>query len=235
MWKVNFKAHHWFPVVLVISGVITTSEVSAHGEYWNDFIIDNKNDIVETTIEHVRKEIADIVLARRKVTSWPDPVLRQLKIELVVLQEELEYMLEHLKEEDGIHLQLPTALRENPQAGRSVAASHAVEMAIMLVDHIAGLEDQYKFEEELHEEGIGAYMFDLMDAYADTMSVYKDLQAKNLLIEEKEAVISSHGERTLGQDLKFHLGRFFRWIGLDGLADPLMEASTAPVDSVSGQ
>jgi hypothetical protein len=220
-----------YTFVISILIAVPSMPVIAHGEGdWNDFMIDNKNDLVETTLEYVRKQIADIVLARKKVTTWPDPVFRQLRIELLVLHEELEYLLNHLQEEDGIHIQVKSTLLENPQAGRSVAASYAIEYALELVDYIASLEDQYAFKKELNEDGPGAYIFDLMDAYTQSMAVYKSLQQKSLEVSDNQLILDALSNRTLWQDIKFHMGRLFRWIGQDDMAESLqqMEIITGP-------
>ena len=153
---------------------IPSGKILAHTEgAWNDFMIDNKNDTAEVTLAYVRKQIADLALGKKRVTNWPDPELMQLKRDLLVLIEEYEYMLNHLQEADGIHIQIKRTLLENPRAGRSVAASYAVELALELVEHIASQEDQYAFKRELNVDGKGAYIFDLMDSYTESMSVYK--------------------------------------------------------------
>lgn len=59
--------------LLFISGFIFLTNTFAHGDMdWNDFTIDNKNDLVVVNIQHVKKIISDVVLARRAVTRWPD-------------------------------------------------------------------------------------------------------------------------------------------------------------------
>ena len=190
--------------------------VFAHGEdYWNDFVIDNKNDQVETTMAQVTKVLGDVARGRRDVTSWPDPEVRSLQINLESMQEEIEAMLNHLKEEDGIYLQLPSALRDHPQAGRSVAGAHALEMAIEQVDYISAKEGPLAFIEELETDGVSVYMIDLMDAYTDTMGVYKTLQQSGMQLVEVRAEFEN---RTATEDFRFHLGRFLLWAGMDGLA-----------------
>jgi len=220
-----------YSILLVSCLSLSPVPALAHGEGdWNDFMIDNKIDTVATTIQYVRKQIADIVLGRKNITSWPDPVLRQLKIELMVVNEELEFLLNHLQETDGIHIQVKSTLLENPQAGRSVAASYAAELALELVEHIASLEDQYAFKKELNEDGKGAYIFDLMDSYTESMAIYKSLQQKSLEVTDNKFILDALSNRTFWQDIKFHLGKFFRWIGQDELAESLqkMEINSGP-------
>ncbi len=206
-------------MILILYLSFTSVSVSAHMEgAWNDFMIDNKNDRAEVTLSYVRKQIADISLGRKSVTSWPDPVLIQLRRDLLILIEEYEFMLSHLEEADGIHIQIKSTLLENPRAGRSVAASYAVELALELVNHIASQEDQYAFKKELNVDGKGAYIFDLMDSYTESMAVYKLLQEKTLETTDQQFILNTLSNRTIWQDFKFHLGRFFRWIGHEELA-----------------
>ncbi len=216
-------------VVLVLYLSLTSVFVSAHTEgAWNDFMIDNKNDTAGDMLAYVRKQIADIALGRKQVRSWPDPVLVQLRRDLMILVEEYEYMLNHLQEADGIHIQIKSTLLENPRAGRSVAASYAVELALELVEHIASQEDQYAFKRELNQDGKGAYIFDLMDSYTDSMAAYKSLQQQSMANLEKQFIIDALSNRTVWQDIKFHLGRFFRWIGQNELANSLQLMEVNP-------
>jgi hypothetical protein len=161
--------------LILISGLIFLTNAFAHGDMdWNDFTIDNKNDLVVVNIQHVKKVISNVVLARRAVTRWPDHELVLLEKTLADLQEELDDLLGHFKE-DGINIRYNMELHEHPRAGRSVSANMAVETAMALVEHINSLENPQVFESELHEDGIGAYMFDLMDSYLEQMSLYADL------------------------------------------------------------
>lgn len=165
-------------VLLAVFSLAFLGDVSAHGESdWNDFKVDNKNNSVEAHIQHVRQLISDIVLGRREISRWPDRELLRARDELVHLKEEMDDMLNHFTE-DGVHLQLTDSLRSNPRAGRSVAASHAVEICVELIEHIASLDGPAAFEEELHTGGKGLYMFDLMDSYADQMGLYAELIKK---------------------------------------------------------
>jgi hypothetical protein len=163
---------------LLLLGLAFAADVAAHGELdWNDFKIDNKNNSVETSIQHAKQVISDIVLARREVSKWPDPELLRVQNDLSSLKEEVDDMLNHFRE-DGIHMQLTSALRANPRAGRAVAGSYAIEIGIELIEHMTSLDSPAAFADELHTGGIGAYMFDLMDAYADNMGLYAALIEK---------------------------------------------------------
>ena len=162
-------------VFLSFFTLIFFSNAIAHGELiWNDFTIDNKNNSIAATISQVRKEISDIVLARREVREWPDRELTRLGGELSHLLEEHEGLLNYFKEQK-INLNSTSQLYAHPRAGRSMTASFAMELTIALIDYIASLKDQHAFEEDLHLEGKGAYMFDLMDAYVDKMGLYSEL------------------------------------------------------------
>ena len=154
------------------------TDVAAHGETdWNDFKIDNKNNLVETNIQHVKRVISDVILGRPATARWPDPDLLRARDELVILKEDIDDMLNHFTE-DGVRLTLTRSLRENPRAGRAVAGSYAIEIGIELLEHIASLDSSAAFEEELHTGGIGAYMFDLMDLFVDNMGLYRELTDK---------------------------------------------------------
>jgi hypothetical protein len=161
-----------------MASLFLIADAAAHGDLdWNDFTIDNKNNSVEVSLQKVKQVIGDVVLARREVSKWPDPELLRTRDELATLKEDVDDLLNHLRE-DGIRLQVTAALRENPRAGRSVAASHAIDMGIELLEHVAAQESAAAFEEELHVGGTGAYMFDLMDSYVDIMGLYAELTKK---------------------------------------------------------
>ena len=159
-------------IIVGLFGMASAADIAAHGDQdWNEFTIDNKNDQVEQKIQQVKNLVADVVLQRRNVTEWPDPELLRTRDELVLLQEELEDMVNHFTE-DGIRVQLPSSLRENPRAGRGVAGSFAVETGIRLLEHMAAAENRAAIEQEMHTDGTAAMLFDLMDAYADNMALY---------------------------------------------------------------
>lgn len=166
----------WWYVLFAILVLLPVSQANAHGELvWNDFTIDNKNDSIVASIQHIRKTISDVVLARRDVPDWPDQQLQRLGDELAHLEEEHDALLNYFKQEQGVNLNSTDELRENPRAGRSLVASYAMEVTIALVEYIASLDGPKAFEEDLHMSGKGAYMFDLMDAYLDTMGLYAEL------------------------------------------------------------
>ncbi|MBT8098724.1 MAG: hypothetical protein KJO82_03185, partial [Gammaproteobacteria bacterium] len=161
--------------LVMLSALLLTADVMAHGEAdWNEFKIDNKNKGVATSLAYAREEISDVVMGRRTVSRWPDLELLRLRDQLALLSEEVDDMLNHFRE-DGIILQVNRSLRENPRAGQAVAGSHALEMCIELLDHMAALDSAAAFADELHDGGIGAYMFDLMDAYAENMALYGEI------------------------------------------------------------
>jgi hypothetical protein len=206
---------------LLVSFLFHSIPAYTHGEgNWNDFMINNKNNQVATALENLKGVIADITLERRPVTSWPDPELQQARNNLLAMEEEVAAMLDHLREEDGIYLQINRVLREHPQAGRSVAGSYAVEVGIELIEYILSLQDHRAFESDLHEDGKGAYLFDLMDAYLDTMGVYERLEQSQRRAAELD---TAWNNRTLGQDFIYHLRRLLLWLGLTGWADALKE------------
>jgi len=156
-------------------GLLALPEASAHGDMdWNDFTVDSKTDSIDTAIQHMQKVIADIILERRPVTSWPDTELSGLSIELEHLHEEMEYMLAYFKEA-GVRIQLSSDLKTNPRAGRAVTATSALETAVALIEYMGSLPDHRAFEDELHEGGKGAYMYDLLESYKDKMGVYQEL------------------------------------------------------------
>lgn len=165
-------------VLLCLLALSPVAEVGAHGDQdWNEFTIDNKNDQVDRAIEQLKNAIADVILERRKISAWPDPQLQRLRNELMHTQEELQDMLNHFGE-DGIRIQLTSALRENPQAGRAVAGSHAIETGIELLERMAASDGVAAVEQEFHTDGIAALLFDLMSVYADNMRLYEALAEK---------------------------------------------------------
>jgi len=161
--------------VIAWFGLLILPDVSAHGDMnWNDFTIDSKTDSIDASIQHAQKVMADIILTRRPITTWPDSELAGVRIELEHLQEEVEYMLTHFTDA-GIRIQLTRELRANPRAGRAVTANIALETAIEMIEYIESLESHQAFEDELHEDGKAAYMYDLVEAYRDKLGVYQEL------------------------------------------------------------
>ena len=210
-------------LTLLLSALMLILPVTsnAHGEGpWNSFMIDNKNDQVEQSIEQVKQVIGDIALERREVTEWPDPQLRQLKVSLTVLKEEVDGMLLHMQQADGISLQLPSTLKDNPQAGRSVTGMHVIEIAMELIDYISDMESQEAFASDLDADGITAYMFDLTDTYLDKMLVYSKLQQTT---EKLAAAEAKFNERTASADFRFHLRQWLQNMGFESLAASLAE------------
>jgi len=156
-------------------GLLALPDALAHGDMdWNDFTVDSKTDSIDTAIQHVQTVIADIILERRPVTSWPDTELSGLKVELEHLHEEMKYMLAYFKDA-GVRIKLSRDLRTNPRAGRAVTAISALETAVALIEYMNTLQNHSAFEYELHEEGKGAYMYDLLESYKDKIGVYQKL------------------------------------------------------------
>ena len=217
-------------LTLLLSALMLILPVTsyAHGEGpWNSFMIDNKNEQVEQSIEQVKQVIGDIALERRDVTEWPDPQLHQLKVSLTVLKEEVDGMLLHMQQADGISLQLPSTLKSNPQAGRSVTGGNAIEIAIELIDYVSDMETQEAFASDLDADGITAYMFDLTDTYLDKMLVYSKLQQTT---EKLVAAEAKFNERTASTDFRFHLRQWLQNMGFEGWAASLADepASSTP-------
>lgn len=164
---------HGFLIGLIL--LAAAPAVQAHGEMvWNDFTIDSKNDSIIKGVSQLRKILGDVVLGRREVAGWPDRELVSLMRELKHLQEEHELLLNHFRD-NGVNILVAQQLIENPRAGRSVLASHALETAIALIEYVNSLKDPSAFEEDLHEDGKGAYIFDLMESQVDQMALYAAL------------------------------------------------------------
>ena len=64
-----------------------------------------------------------------------------------------------------------------------------------------------------------------MDAYADTMGVYKSLQQSQRRLVE---VNTAFAERSAMADFRFHLRRLLVWLGLGGMAASLDADTAAP-------
>ena len=167
---------HAFLIGLVLLAAAPAAR--SHGELvWNDFTIDNKNDSIVNGVSQLRKILGDVVLGRREVAGWPDRELVSLMRELKHLQEEHELLLNHFRD-SGVNTLVAQQLIEHPRAGRSVLASHALETAVALIEYVNSLKDPSAFEEDLHEEGKGAYMFDLMESQIDQMALYAALAGR---------------------------------------------------------
>jgi hypothetical protein len=154
---------------------LITSNGYAHGAMdWNDFTMDNKTAGVLVSIDHLNKVIADIVMARRPVPLWPDPELMAAQRDVIDLQDELEDMLVHFRE-DGIDTRIYSVLHTHPRAGRAVATLMALEAAENVLSYIISTKDKNVFAAELEQDGIPAYMLDLLDAYVEQIALYSDL------------------------------------------------------------
>lgn len=154
------------------------STSSAHDAgYLNEASIDRTNDLVVVAIERIQQQLATIFQFRQGPPLWPNPEILRNREKLLQLQEETELNLEYLIN-NGINLQNLDLLRTTPRAGRTLSASQIIAVAINIIDHTASLESEDTFVNEIYNEGLSAYMFNLLAAHKDRMELYKELMRR---------------------------------------------------------
>ena len=140
----------------------------------NDTGVERMNDAIAAKMLEAQVLLSEYFQRRRKPANWPDEDLTRLESDLEHMKEDADMSLEYFLAQ-GVNIQSPAVLRENPIAGRAVAASQAVNTAIALARHVLELESQEALVKEVYAQGLTAYMYNLVGAYREKMDLYGEL------------------------------------------------------------
>lgn len=147
----------------------------AHGGgNWNAFTIDKVNDTARARVLDVQSLLADVIRGRGQSDAWPPGAFRIRRDELFTVKEEVDEILEHYLI-DGINVQAMPSLHAEPRAGRTAAASRALEAGIALLEHAASQESADAFVADFYAGGLAAKLYELLEAHSDRMDVYARL------------------------------------------------------------
>ncbi len=162
---------------VLLSIVLPGGTASAHGGgNWDPFTIDGVNDRARVEVLKVQALISEVIRGRAGADTWPVAGLSELRDALITVKEEVDEILEHYLI-DGVNVQLLAALHEEPRAGRTVAASRALDAGIAILDHAASRENADAFVSEFYAAGMAARLFELLEANVDRLDLYAALTA----------------------------------------------------------
>lgn len=154
---------------------LPAGEAPAHGGgNWDAFTIDTVNDNARGRARDAQLLSSEVILGRAGTDEWPLASLRRARDELITIKEEVDEVLEHYVL-DGMNLQVPETLHAEPRAGRTVAASGALNAGIALLDHAASFENADDLVAEFYAGGLVAKLYELLEAHGDRMDLYAAL------------------------------------------------------------
>lgn len=154
---------------------LPAAEAPAHGGgNWDAFTIDTVNDNARGRTRDAQLLLSDVILGRDGKEEWPLSSLKRARDELITVKEEVDEVLEHYVL-DGTNIQIPASLHAEPRAGRTVAASGALNAGIALLDYAAAFEKADDFIAEFYSGGLAAKLYELLEAHGDRMDLYAEL------------------------------------------------------------
>ncbi|MFZ9051601.1 MAG: hypothetical protein ACO22K_01215 [Woeseiaceae bacterium] len=158
-----------------IALIVCVMSAGAHahgGGNWNAFRIDGVNDNARARIIAIQSIFGEIIRGRSGSDQWPVPALRETRDTLITVKEEVDEVLEHYVI-DGINIQMFANLQAEPRAGRTVAASRALDAGIALIDHAASFASADDFIADFYGGGLAARLYELLEAHGERMDLYK--------------------------------------------------------------
>ena len=198
----RYKQPVWINLFFSLVLILVSLNIQAH-EYsnLNEIMIDRANDSIENSVVQVQSFLTEIFRKTYVPEKWPDRKLTILRNDLLHQKEEANMSLEYFASK-GINIQTQDVLWDSPLAGRSMAASQAVETAFAFLKYITTLESQDQFIKEIYSGGPSAHMYNLITAYREKMGLYKAIfdnvpgpaQATAAVVEElSETQVSEPG------------------------------------------
>jgi len=142
---------------------------------YTDSGVSRMNDTVYTNVLQAQTVLSSFMQRIQVSSVWPDPQITRLHDDLIHLKEETEHSLEYFGI-IGVNIRSAETLRENPIAGRSVAAAQAVETTMTLLKHVMSLDSQDSFVSEIYSGGTSAYMYNLVGAHREKMELYAEIE-----------------------------------------------------------
>ncbi|MBT8100179.1 MAG: hypothetical protein KJO82_10530 [Gammaproteobacteria bacterium] len=163
---------------VIATGLLCTllsCELWPHGgDNWDPFTIDSVNDSARIEIAKVQGVMADVLRGRAGRDGWPVTGLVEQRDALLTAKELVDEILEHYAFE-GVNVQYLPALHAEPRAGRTYAASRALDAGIAIIDHAVTLDSADPFIAEFYAGGMTARLIELLDTNADRMDLYAAL------------------------------------------------------------
>lgn len=144
------------------------------GDNWDPFTIDGVNDTARIEIAKVQVVMADVLRGRAGRDGWPVAGLAEQRDALLTAKELVDEILEHYAFE-GVNVQYLPALHAEPRAGRTYAASRALDAGIAIIDHAASLDGADPFVADFYAGGMTARLIELLDTNVDRMDLYAAL------------------------------------------------------------
>ena len=165
-----------FAVVASLA-MMSFDQVRAHGGgNWDPFTIDGLNDDARSDVLKVHALMADVIRGRAGADDWPVDGLQEMRDALLTVKAVVDEILEHYLIE-GIDVQSVSVLHAHPRAGRTVAASRALEAGISIIEHAASLDDADAFITEFYIGDMAARLFELLEVNVDRMDLYAAITA----------------------------------------------------------
>ncbi|MDH3431459.1 MAG: hypothetical protein OEQ14_15765 [Gammaproteobacteria bacterium] len=163
--------------MIAMLGSLPDGELLAHGGgNWTAFTIDGVDDNARVEVLKVQSLVSEVIRGRADSGDWPLETFRPARDALLTVKEEVDEILEHYAI-DGVNLQLASDLKAEPRAGRTVAASRALDAGIALLDRAASLDNSDSFVKEFYGGGMAARLYELLEAQVDRMDLYAILSA----------------------------------------------------------
>jgi len=160
-----------------LMSALLSCELWPHGgDNWDPFTIDAANDSARVEIVRVQAVLVDVLRGRAGRDGWPIPDLALQRDALLMIKELVDEILEHYAFE-GINVQYPPSLHAEPRAGRTFAASRALDASIAIIDYAATLASADDFVAEFYAGGIVARLLELLESNIDRMDLYAALTA----------------------------------------------------------
>ena len=118
--------------------------------------------------------MADVIRGRAGSDDWPVDGLQEMRDALLTVKEVVDEILEHYLFE-GVNVQFVSTLHVHPRAGRTVAASRALDAGIAIIEHAASLDDADAFISDFYVGDMAARLFELLEVNVDRMDLYAAL------------------------------------------------------------
>ena len=161
----------------LVAALTLFGDVSAHGgDNWDPFIIDGVNDDARSLALKAQTLMSEVIRGRAGAKKWPLDGLREMHDELLAHKEVVDEILEHYIAE-GTNVLFVAALHAEPRAGRTVAASRALDAGIAIIRHAATRQSADEFITEFYTADMTARLFELLEVNIDRMDLYGQMTA----------------------------------------------------------
>ncbi len=166
-----------FAAVVASVAMMLFAQVWAHGGgNWDPFTIDAANDDARGEVLKVHALMTDVIRGRAGADDWPVNGLQEARDALLTVKEVVDEILEHYLI-DGVDVQSVSALHTHPRAGRTVAASRALDAGISIIEHAASLDSADAFITDFYAGDMAARLFELLEVNVERMDLYAAMTA----------------------------------------------------------